>query len=109
MVRRGRQRGGGRRSLLFYVVNFAWFVWILVHFAGAPVRKFFADRADAINETNARAEAVLTEAQNLAKRSAERMSRLGAEKKQLRADLDAETAYIANRIRELAGETAVRV
>jgi F0F1-type ATP synthase membrane subunit b/b' len=101
--------GGSWLSLLFYVVNFALFIWILVHFAGAPVLKFFADRADAINETNARAETALTEAQNLAKRSAERMSRLGAEKKQLRADLDAETAYIANRIRELARETALRV
>ena len=101
--------GGSWLSLLFYVVNFALFIWILVHFAGAPVRKFFADRADAINETNARAETALTEAQNLAKRSAERMSRLGAEKKQLRADLDAETAYIANRIRELARETALRI
>jgi F0F1-type ATP synthase membrane subunit b/b' len=101
--------GGSWLSLLFYVVNFALFIWILVHFAGAPVLKFFADRADAINETNARAEAALTEAQNLAKRSAERMSRLGAEKKQLRADLDAETAYIANRIRELARETALRI
>ena len=101
--------GGSWLSLLFYVVNFALFIWILVHFAGAPVLKFFADRADAINETNARAETALTEAQNLAKRSAERMSRLGAEKKQLRADLDAETAYIANRIRELARETALRI
>ena len=37
------------------------------------------------------------------------MSRLGAEKQPLRADLDAETAYMANRIRELARETALRV
>ena len=96
-------------ALLFYIINFAAFVWILVHYAGPAARKFFADRADAINETNARAETALTEAQNLAKRSAERMSRLGAEKKQLRADLDAETSYIANRIRELARETALRI
>ncbi len=107
----GDEAGGGGSwlSLLFYVINFALFVWILVHFAGGPVRKFFADRADAINETTARAEAALTEAQELANRSAERMSRLGAEKQQLRADLDAETAYMANRIRELARETALRV
>jgi F0F1-type ATP synthase membrane subunit b/b' len=37
------------------------------------------------------------------------MSRLEAEKKQLRADLDAETAYITNRIREMARETAQRI
>jgi F0F1-type ATP synthase membrane subunit b/b' len=106
----GEATGGGSwLSLLFYVINFALFVWILVHFAGGPVRKFFADRANAINETTARAEAALTEAQELANRSAERMSRLGVEKQQLRADLDAETAYMANRIRELARETALRI
>jgi F-type H+-transporting ATPase subunit b len=101
--------GGSWLSLPFYVINFALFVWILVRYAGAPVRKFFADRAKAINETTARAEAALKEAQDLAKRSAERMSRLAAEKKQLRADLEAETAYMANRIRELAREAALRI
>ena len=82
------------------------FVWILVHYAGPPARKFFADRAGGIKETFARAEATLKEAQDLANRAAERMSRLEAEKKQMRADLDDETAYIANRIREMAHETA---
>jgi F0F1-type ATP synthase membrane subunit b/b' len=37
------------------------------------------------------------------------MSRLEAEKKQLRADLDAETAYIAERICEMARESAARI
>jgi F0F1-type ATP synthase membrane subunit b/b' len=101
--------GGSWLSLLFYVINFAVFVWILVHYAGPPARKFFADRAGGIKETFARAEATLKEAQDLANRAAERMSRLEAEKKQLRADLDAETAYIANRIREMARETAQRI
>ncbi|MGA8570417.1 MAG: ATP synthase F0 subunit B [Candidatus Binataceae bacterium] len=101
--------GGSWLSLLFYVINFAVFVWILVHYAGPPASKFFADRAGGIKETFARAEATLKEAQDLANRAVERMSRLEAEKKQLRADLDAETAYIANRIREMARETAQRI
>ncbi|MGA8056842.1 MAG: ATP synthase F0 subunit B [Candidatus Binataceae bacterium] len=101
--------GGSWLSLLFYVINFTVFVWILVHYAGPPARKFFADRAGSIKETFARAEATLKQAQDLANRAAERMSRLEAEKKQLRADLDAETAYIANRIREMARETAQRI
>jgi F0F1-type ATP synthase membrane subunit b/b' len=101
--------GGSWLSLLFYVINFAVFVWILVHYAGPQVRKFFSDRAEGIKETFARAEAVYKEAQVLANRAAERMSRLEAEKKQLRADLDAETAYITNRIREMARETAQRI
>ncbi len=37
------------------------------------------------------------------------MARLDDEKKQLRSDLDAETAYIADRIRELGRETAQRI
>ena len=101
--------GGSWLSLLFYVINFAAFVWILVHYAGPAARKFFADRATGIRETFARAEATYKEAQDLANRAAERMSRLEAEKKQLRADLDAETAYIADRIREMARETALRI
>jgi F0F1-type ATP synthase membrane subunit b/b' len=101
--------GGSWLSLLFYVINFSVFVWILVHYAGPPARKFFADRAGGIKETFARAEAVYKEAQDLANRAAERMSRLEAEKKQLRTDLDAETGYIAYRIREMARETALRI
>jgi len=106
----GEAAGAGSwLSLLFYIFNFAVFVWILVHYAGPPVLKFFADRASGIKETFARAEATYKEAQDLANRAAERMSRLEAEKKQIRADLDAETAHMANRIREMASETALRI
>jgi F0F1-type ATP synthase membrane subunit b/b' len=105
----GEAAGGSWLSLFFYVINFAVFVWILVHYAGPAARKFFADRAGGIRETFARAEATYKEAQDLANRMAERMSRLEAEKQQLRSDLDAETGYIANRIREMARETALRI
>jgi F0F1-type ATP synthase membrane subunit b/b' len=106
----GEAAGGGSwLSLLFYVVNFVVFLSILRHYAGPPARKFFADRAGGIKETFARAEATYKEAQELANRTAERMSRLEAEKKQIRADLDAETAHISNRIREMARETALRI
>jgi F0F1-type ATP synthase membrane subunit b/b' len=100
---------GSWLSLLFYVINFAIFVWLLVHYAGPAARKFFADRASSIRDTLARAEGVYKQAQDLANRAAERMSKLEAEKQQLRADLDAETAYMANRIREIARETALRI
>ena len=106
----GEAAGGGSwLSLLFYIVNFAIFLWILMHYAGPPARKFFADRAGGIKETFARAEATYKEAQDLANRAAERMSGLEAEKKQIRADLDAETAHMANRIREMAREAALRI
>jgi len=106
----GESAGGGSwLSLLFYIINFAVFVWILMRYAAPAARKFFAERAGGIRETFARAETTCREAQDLVSRSAERMSQLDAEKKQLRSDLDAETGYIANRIRELARETALRV
>ena len=101
--------GGSWLSLLFYIINFALFIWILMRYAAPMARKFFADRAGGIRETFTRAETTLKQAQDLANRAAERMSRLGAEKQQLRADLDAETGYIANRIRELAREAADRI
>jgi F0F1-type ATP synthase membrane subunit b/b' len=106
----GEAAGGGSwLSLLFYIINFAVFVWILMRYAAPAARKFFAERAGGIRETFARAETTYREAQDLVNRAGERMSQLEAEKKQLRADLDAETGYIANRIRELARETALRV
>jgi len=106
----GEAAGAGSwLSLLFYIFNFAVFLWILVHYAGPPARKFFADRAGGIKETFARAEATYKEAQDLANRAAERMSLLETEKKQIRADLDAETAHMVNRIREIAHETALRI
>jgi F0F1-type ATP synthase membrane subunit b/b' len=108
--RGGEAAGGGAwLSLLFYIINFAVFVWILMRYAAPAARKFFAERAGGIRETFARAETTYREAQDLVNRAGERMSQLEAEKKQLRADLDAETGYIANRIRELARETALRV
>jgi F-type H+-transporting ATPase subunit b len=106
----GEPAGGGSwLSLLFYIINFAVFVWILMRYAAPAARKFFAERAGGIRETFARAETTYREAQDLVNRAGERMSELDAEKKQLRADLDAETGYIANRIRELARDTALRV
>lgn len=105
----GETGGGSWTSLLFYVINFAIFVWLLARFAGPAARKFFADRAAGIRETFARAESTYTQARDLADSAAEAMSRLEAEKQQLRADLDAETAYLANRIREMGRETAARV
>jgi F-type H+-transporting ATPase subunit b len=105
----GEAESGSWLSLLPYIINFALFVWLLMRFAAPMTRKFFGDRASGIRETFSRAETALKEAQDLANRAAERMSRLAAEKQQLRTDLDAETAYMANRIRELARETAARI
>lgn len=105
----GEAASGSWLSLLFYAINFAIFVWVLVRYAGAPARRFFADRAAGIRETFARAEATFKEAQELASRASERMARLEDEKRRLRSDLETETAYIADRIRQLGRETAQRI
>ena len=100
---------GSWHSLIFYVINFGLFVWILVRYAGPAAHKFFTDRASTIKQTLARADAAYKEAQDLVDRATERMSKLEAEKTQLRADLEAETVYMANQIRQMAREAAERV
>ncbi len=107
----GEPTGGSWVSLIFYVINFALFIaliWWANRRFGRPAQSFFADRARGIKETLARAEAACREAEKLAKQAAERMARLEGEKLKLRADLDAETAYIVNRIRQMGREAAAR-
>lgn len=103
--------GGSWATLGLYVINFALFI-LLIRWAdrrfGGAIHNFFAGRARTIKETFARAEATLKEAQELANRARERMARLEAEKVQLRADIDGETAYMADRIRRMAREAAER-
>jgi F0F1-type ATP synthase membrane subunit b/b' len=103
--------GGSWATLGLYVINFALFIllirWVDRRFGGAT-HSFFAGRARTIKETFARAEATLKEAQALADRARERMARLETDKAQLRADLDGETTYVVNRIRQMAREAAER-
>jgi F0F1-type ATP synthase membrane subunit b/b' len=104
--------GGSWLSLVFYVINFALFVAILVwadRYYGRPTHRYFAGRARSIKETFARAEASCREAEELARRAGERMARLDEDKKKLREDLDAETAYIMDRIRQMGREAAARI
>src|SRR5581483_738259 len=103
--------GGSWGALGLYVVNFVLFIllirWVDRRFGGAT-RGFFVGRARAIKETFARAEAALKDAEALASRARERMARLEADMAQLRADLDGETSYVVDRIRQMARETAER-
>lgn len=101
--------GGSWFALLFYAINFAIFVWLLVRYLGPMVRRFFHERAGTIRETLATADAAFKEAHELANRAAERLAKLEAEKANLRAELDAETAYQVGRIKELGYEAAERV
>jgi F0F1-type ATP synthase membrane subunit b/b' len=96
-------------DLIFYVINFALFLWIARRFAGPLILGYFKDRAAGIRGTMSRAETALTDAQNLATRAAERMAQLDAEKKQIASEFAAETQYQIGRIQELARETVARI
>lgn len=106
----GAEGGGGSwLRLLFFVINFALFVFILVYFAAPLVRKFFSDRSGEIRGTLARAGAAFEQAQNLADESRTRLEGLEAEKARLLAELNAETAHQVRTVREMALSAAERI
>jgi F0F1-type ATP synthase membrane subunit b/b' len=95
--------------LTFFAINFVLFAWMLVHFAGPAVRKFFADRAVTIRTSLSRASSAFAEAEALAGKAAARMAALAAELKKLADELDQETRFQAGRVAELAKSTAERI
>jgi F0F1-type ATP synthase membrane subunit b/b' len=95
--------------LTFFTINFALFVWVLVHFAGPAARKFFADRAVTIRTSLSRASNAFAEAEALANKAAARMAALGAELKKLADELDQETKFQVGKVAELAKSTAERI
>jgi F-type H+-transporting ATPase subunit b len=95
--------------LTFFVINFALFVWVLIHFAGPVARKFFADRAATIRTALSRASSALAEAEDLANKAAARMAALSAELKKLADELEQETAFQVAKVADLAKSTAERI
>jgi F0F1-type ATP synthase membrane subunit b/b' len=95
--------------LTFFAINFVLFVWALVHFAGPPLRKFFADRAVTIRTALSRAQSALTEAEDWANKAAARMAALSAELKKLADELEQETAFQVGKVKDLAKSTAERI
>src|ERR1700684_3472339 len=95
--------------LMFFVINFALFVWVLVHFAGPVLRQFFADRSVTIRTALSRAQSALAEAEDLANKAAARMAALAAELKKLGDELEQETAFQLGKVAELAKSTAERI
>lgn len=105
----GGEGGGSWLMLLFFAINFALFVIVLVYFARPAVRSFFSSRASGIRSNLDRLRAALNEAQDYANRTAAKMARLEEEAAQLVRELDAETAFQVARIREGAAAAAQRV
>jgi F-type H+-transporting ATPase subunit b len=100
---------GSWLQLTFFVINFALFAWVIVHFAGPAARKFFADRAVTIRTGLSRAEKAFADAQDLANKAAARMAALAAELKKVADDLEQETAFQVGKVAELAKSTAERI
>jgi F0F1-type ATP synthase membrane subunit b/b' len=95
--------------LTFFAINFALFVWVLVHFAGPAARKFFGDRAATIRTALSRASSALAEAEDLANKAAARMAALSAELKKVADELEQETAFQVAKVADLAKSTAERI
>ena len=100
---------GSWTLLMFFIINFALFVWVLIRFAGPVARKFFADRAATIRTALLRAASALAEAEDLANKAAARMAALGAELKKLGDELEQETAFQVAKVAEMAKATADRI
>jgi len=100
---------GSWLSLSFFVVNFLLFAFVLVYFAAPQLRKFFGDRASTIHANLAKSDEALHEAEALSRAAAERIAGLEKEVAGLKQDLESETTFQVNRIRELARSNSDRI
>ena len=105
----GGEEAGSWFPLIFYAINFAIFIWVLKHYAGAAIVGYFRDRSTTIRETITRAESRYQEGQERANRAAERMARLEAEKTRIASDLADETVYQIGKLYDAAHETVARL
>ncbi len=100
---------GSWLGTMFFAINFLLFIGILYYFAGPMLRTFFRDRATGIRSQIDRLNSALQEAQDLANRAASRMAGLDQEVAELKSEIENETTFIVNRIREGARMTAERI
>jgi F0F1-type ATP synthase membrane subunit b/b' len=105
----GAAEGGSWLALLFYVINFAIFVYILARYAAPLAVKFFHERAVEIRHTTNLSESGLRSASQTAAQAQAEVAGLEAEKARILAEMRAETAREAARIRELGQLSAQRI
>jgi F0F1-type ATP synthase membrane subunit b/b' len=96
-------------ALLFYVINAAIFLAIIVHYARPAVQRLFADRAHEARARRDRAQAALAEAERAARDAIHLVESLADEKARLIKEMEAETAYQVKQIRDAAAEGAARI
>ena len=100
---------GSWLALMFFAINFALFVGILIYFVAPMARTYFRDRATEIRSQFDRLNAAFAEAQELANRAAAKIDQLESELAELKAEMEAETAFQLKKIREGATTTAQRI
>jgi F0F1-type ATP synthase membrane subunit b/b' len=105
----GASESGSWVALIFYIINFAIFVYILRRYAGPLAVKFFHDRAVEIRGTINLTEAGFRSASKTAQEAEAELKGLAAEKERLLKEMRAETAREAARIRELGQMASQRI
>ncbi len=106
----GAAEGGGSwLALLFYIINFAIFVYLLVHYAGPLTIGFFRERSRTIRENLKLSEANFREASQTANAAEAEIAGLEAEKARLLAEMRAETSREVARLREAGAAAAQRI
>src|SRR6185312_3649654 len=105
----GAEPGGSWFALIFYIINFAIFIYLIKRYGGALISDFFRTRARTIRENLGRAEKARSDAEALARGASAQLARLEEEKSRLADTLAAETRYQINEIGELTREAVVRI
>jgi F0F1-type ATP synthase membrane subunit b/b' len=96
-------------TLLFFAINFALFVFLLVRFATPFASKFLHDWASEIRSTLKTTDDALTRAQQMALRAEADLAKLESEKALMAKEMRQTTAREVGRIGEIAKRTAARI
>jgi|YelNatPaOPRAMG01_1025707.scaffolds.fasta_scaffold01429_2 F0F1-type ATP synthase membrane subunit b/b' len=105
----GGEPAGAWLKLVFYVINFAAFVFVIFYYAGPGTSSYFKERARLIRSDLERLEAAYKEAEAMAERARARLAGLEDELKKLGEEIARETAFQVRKLREAGRAGAERV
>jgi F0F1-type ATP synthase membrane subunit b/b' len=105
----GAAEGGSWLALVFYIINFAIFVYLLVHYAGPLTVRFFRERAHEIRQNIELSETGFRSATQTAEVAEAQIAGLEAEKARILGEMREETAREVARLRELGQTAAQRI
>jgi F-type H+-transporting ATPase subunit b len=101
--------GGSWLVLLFYIINFAIFVYLIVHYAAPATRTFFHERAAAIRGNLRQSQADYKSAQEAEQQARTLLAGLEAESERLLREMREATEFEVAKIREQAHAAAGRI